>query len=187
MFSEESNMKKTIAILFGLAGFCAPAVAQAQITIDMTKVTCAEYSAMDPVASADFSAWMSGWFNQKANDTVLNVEGFASNVANVKKWCASNPKESVMAGLTRAAQTAPTRTGGAVEIDTAMITCKQLGALDPDRRALVGSWMFGYFNSSKNLSTVDSRYVARNKKVVTGYCKKHGNVKVIEAMAKNYR
>ena len=92
-------MKKSIAMLIGLAGLCAPAVAQAQVTIDMTKVTCAEYSAMDPEASADFSAWMSGWFNQKANDAVINVEGFASNVANVKKWCASNPKELVMAGL----------------------------------------------------------------------------------------
>jgi hypothetical protein len=180
-------MKKTIAILFGLAGFCAPAVAQAQVTIDMTKVTCAEYSAMDPVASADFSAWMSGWFNQKANDTVINVEGFATNVANVKKWCASNPKESVMAGLQRALPTAPVRAGGAVDIDTASITCKQLAALDTDRREMIGSWMGGYFNSTKNLSTIDSRYVARNKKVVAAYCKKHGSEKLMTAIAKNWK
>ena len=38
---------------------------RAQVTIDMSKVTCADYLAMPPDKSRTFSAWMSGYFNQK--------------------------------------------------------------------------------------------------------------------------
>ena len=79
-----------------------PAATQAQVTIDMTRVTCAEYLAMPDDLSSDFSAWMSGWYNQKTGYTKVDLDAYAQNVANVKSWCASNPKETVMAGLQRA-------------------------------------------------------------------------------------
>jgi hypothetical protein len=38
---------------------------RAQVMIDMSKVTCADYLAMPSDKSRTFSAWMSGYFNQK--------------------------------------------------------------------------------------------------------------------------
>lgn len=98
-------MKKT-AIILALAAMSAPSVSRAQVVIDMGKVTCGEYLAMTPEGEKVFSAWMSGWFNQKKGFTTVDLDAYARNVANVKKWCASNPKDSVMGGLQAA-------TGGA--------------------------------------------------------------------------
>jgi acid stress chaperone HdeB len=93
-------MKKLVFCL-ALATAMASAVAHAQLTIDMSRVTCAQYLAMSPAQSADFSAWMSGWFNQKNGYVFVDLNAYARNVANVKSWCASNPTQTVMAGLQR--------------------------------------------------------------------------------------
>jgi hypothetical protein len=88
-------------MLFGLAmvGMIAPSLGHAQAAIDMGRVTCAEYLAMPPEMSADFSAWMSGWFNQKNGYVSVDLDAFHRNVDNVKAWCASNKDSSVMGGL----------------------------------------------------------------------------------------
>lgn len=74
---------------------------QAQVSIDMARITCAQYLAMSPVDSAMFSAWMSGWFNHKKGYVFVDLNAYARNVSNVKSWCARNPAQTVMAGLER--------------------------------------------------------------------------------------
>jgi acid stress chaperone HdeB len=74
-----------------------------------------------------------------------------------------------------------------VVLDLSLITCKQLLDSDPDRQALIGSWMSGYFSASKNLNMLDFRYVERNGKVVRDYCKTHKSDTVMNAMQKNWR
>ena len=48
-------MKRLTLALFGALAVCAPAQAQV-MTFDMSKLSCAEYTALDPDTSADFSA-----------------------------------------------------------------------------------------------------------------------------------
>ena len=74
-----------------------------------------------------------------------------------------------------------------VVLDLSLITCKQLLDSDPDRQALIGSWMSGYFSASKNISTLDFRYVKRNRTVVGKYCKTHKSDTLMNAMQKNWR
>ena len=87
-------MKKLIFCL-AIAAAMPPVGAHAQASIDMSRVTCAQYLAMAPAQSADFSAWMSGWFNQKNGYVFVDLNAYARNVANVKSWCASNPAETI--------------------------------------------------------------------------------------------
>lgn len=94
-------MRRLALAAVAVASLTAP-VAQAQVMIDTTRITCAEYLALGPADSALFSAWMSGWFNQKTGYVSVDLEAFARNVANVKSWCSSNPQQTVMAGLQRA-------------------------------------------------------------------------------------
>ena len=74
-----------------------------------------------------------------------------------------------------------------VVLDLSLITCQQLLAADAERQALIGSWMSGYFSASKNLDTLDFRYVDRNRRVVGNYCKTHKSETVMSAMQKNWR
>ena len=85
-----------------LVGIAAPATTQAQIAVDMSRLTCGQYLAMSPDQSRIYAAWMSGWFNQKHGYTYINLEAYARNVENVKAWCGTNPGELVMTGLERA-------------------------------------------------------------------------------------
>jgi acid stress chaperone HdeB len=74
-----------------------------------------------------------------------------------------------------------------VMLDLSLITCQQLLTSDAERQALIGSWMSGYFSASKNLDTLDFRYVDRNRRVVGNYCKTHKSETVMSAMQKNWR
>ena len=93
---------KALAFCLTLGAAMLASSVQAQVSIDMSRVTCAEYLAMPAAQSATFSAWMSGWFNQKTGYVFVDLDAYAKNVANVKSWCASNPNDTVMAGLQRA-------------------------------------------------------------------------------------
>ena len=71
-------------------------------------------------------------------------------------------------------------------IDLSLITCKELLAADTDRQTLIAWWMSGYFSASKNLNVVDFRYVERNGRVVSNYCKSHKSDTVMNAMQKKW-
>lgn len=76
-----------------------PVVANAQLTIDMGKITCGQYLAMSPSQSDNFSAWMSGWFSYQNRRTFVDILLHQKNIASVKAWCQYHQAESVMAGL----------------------------------------------------------------------------------------
>jgi acid stress chaperone HdeB len=72
-------------------------------------------------------------------------------------------------------------------LDLSLITCQQLLASDTERQALISAWMSGYFSASKNLETLDFRYLERNRGVIGKYCKTHKSETVMSAMQKNWR
>lgn len=92
---------KSLVLALHLAGVGAvlPSAAGAQVMIDMAKVTCADYLAMSPQQARTFSAWMSGYFNQKLGYAWVDLGAYARNIANVKQWCTTYPTETVMTGL----------------------------------------------------------------------------------------
>ena len=96
---------KSRRILVALAAFVLPLSVNAQVMFDTTRVTCANYLAMSPTDARLFSAFMSGWFNQKTGHVTVDLNQYEKNVANVRSWCGTNPNETVIAGLTRATGT----------------------------------------------------------------------------------
>lgn len=67
----------------------------------MTQWTCGQYLAMPADDAANFAAWMSGWYNQKQGYVWVNLQAYERNIANVRAFCAANPKEKVMTALGR--------------------------------------------------------------------------------------
>jgi acid stress chaperone HdeB len=72
-----------------------------------------------------------------------------------------------------------------VVLDMSLITCGQYLKSPEADRAMISSWMSGYFMSSKNLLDVDMRYVQRNHEVIGKYCKKNPRATLMDAVAKN--
>ena len=176
-------MRKLMLLLF-VGAIAAPVPGHAQVTLDMTRITCADYLAMPASQASTFSAWMSGWFNYKFGYVSVGLDDFARNVASVKQWCTSSPGATVMAALDRSVPQPVA--GGQIKVDMSLITCKQLLESDAERQILISSWMSGYFSATKNLNELDFRYVKRNAKVVGNYCKAHKSDTVMNAMQKNW-
>lgn len=93
---------RTFALFVAIAGASLPSIAQAQIMIDMSRITCSEYFALPPNQARMLAAWMSGWFNQKMGYVWVDLDAYARNVANVRLWCETYPDQLVMNGLQRA-------------------------------------------------------------------------------------
>jgi HdeA/HdeB family len=74
----------------------------AQLTVDVSRATCAEFLVMPPDQSRIFSAWLMGYSDQKSDKHLLNFPAYASKVAALRQWCAANPSEVVMTGIERA-------------------------------------------------------------------------------------
>ena len=179
-------MKKTLLLtLLGVVALCAPA--HAQVTYDMSKVTCADYNAMDPAAAQSAAAWMSGWFNQRSDNTVINLEAHRKNVATIKDWCSWNKSGNVMGRIEGAIQDGRAAKGGPTDINAAQITCGEYLGASPDEQLLISSWMGGWFMSSKNLTNVDERYARRNLEKVVEHCKAHKSRNLMETVKENWR
>lgn len=79
-----------------------PSSVSAQVLIDMNRLTCAQYVALPPDQSRLYSAWMSGWFNQRTGYAWIDLAAYQRNIVSVKQWCTTSPGDTVMRGLERA-------------------------------------------------------------------------------------
>jgi hypothetical protein len=169
-----------------LAATIAPGSSHAQMTLDMTRVTCADYLAMPLDRSQIFSAWMSGWFNQRFGYVTVGMADFARNIESVTRWCTMNQQRTIMAALDQSPPQ-PGPPGGQVKIDMSLITCKQYLAGDAQAQQMVGYWTSGYFRASRNQPAFDFQRFADNKRAVVNYCKKRGGETLMSAIQKNTR
>jgi hypothetical protein len=70
--------------------------ARAQVTIDVSKITCEQYVLFTVADPHDIAMWLSGYFNSKANNTVLDTQKFRDHAKLVMDYCQQNFKTPVM-------------------------------------------------------------------------------------------
>ena len=90
---------KLRSVSIALAISILPVVGHAQTIVEMDRFTCAQYLAMPPSLSRDFSAWMSGWFAYQERRTFVDLLMYQKNTESVKAWCRLRPQASVMEAL----------------------------------------------------------------------------------------
>ena len=70
--------------------------ARAQVTVDMSKITCEQYILFTMGDPKDIAMWLSGYYNAKRNNTVLDVQEFREAGKKVMDYCQLNLKTPVM-------------------------------------------------------------------------------------------
>jgi acid stress chaperone HdeB len=70
--------------------------ARAQVTIDVSKITCEQYVLFTVADPRDIAMGLSGYFNSKANNTVLDTQKFRDHARQVMDYCQQNFKTPVM-------------------------------------------------------------------------------------------
>jgi acid stress chaperone HdeB len=70
--------------------------ARAQVTVDVAKITCEQYVLFTVADPHDIAMWLSGYFNSKNNNTVLDTQQFREHAQKVMDYCQLNFKTPVM-------------------------------------------------------------------------------------------
>jgi acid stress chaperone HdeB len=89
-----SRLGRTCWALSFMALAAAPA--HAQVTVDMSKITCEQYILFTMGDPKDIAMWLSGYYNAKRNNTVLDVQEFRDAGKKVMDYCQLNLKTTVM-------------------------------------------------------------------------------------------
>ena len=80
------------AAIVGVVGISGAELAQAQIVVDMAKITCRQYlfdRTISPEAPR-IASWLSGYFNGKRNNTMVDIGTIRSNKDKVEDYCRMN-------------------------------------------------------------------------------------------------
>jgi hypothetical protein len=84
---------------------CLGAVqAQAQVSLDVAKITCRQlfFDKLISPNEKSLAIWLSGYYNAKRNNTVLDLGALAKNVDKVEDYCRLNEDVTVMDAVTKA-------------------------------------------------------------------------------------
>jgi acid stress chaperone HdeB len=78
--------------------------AQAQVSVDVAKITCRQLL-FDKVISPNtksLALWLSGYYNGKRGNTVLDISELAKKTDKVEDYCRMNEDVTVMDAVTKA-------------------------------------------------------------------------------------
>jgi hypothetical protein len=100
------NPSRCVAVLSFV--FCVHSGCQAQTTIDVSKITCDQFT-LSQVANPDYIAiWLSGYYHGKKNQTTIDVESLKANADKVRSYCLYNGTGStLMQAVEKVLQTGP--------------------------------------------------------------------------------
>src|SRR5262245_23106096 len=93
-------LKLMVSGLLFVIGAATTAHAQrAQVTVDVAKITCDQFTSYRIATPRDIAIWLSGYYNGKRGNTVLDTEGLDSDTAKLRDYCLRNPQVPVMQAI----------------------------------------------------------------------------------------
>ena len=89
----KNRMKQMILALAGLT--LAVCSGHAQVTIDVTKITCEKFRNYKMKTSDNIAIWLSGYYHGTQNET-LDPQTLTSNAKKLVRYCADHPEVPVI-------------------------------------------------------------------------------------------
>ena len=93
-------MKSSFLLLVVLI-VAAAQPAQAQVMLDVAKVTCDQWSGYKITNPQNIALWLSGYYNGKHGNTSLDTQGLAADIEKLRDFCITNPQLPVMQAVER--------------------------------------------------------------------------------------
>jgi acid stress chaperone HdeB len=76
--------------------FALEATAQAQVKLDVSKITCDQFTGYKITFPQSIAIWLNGYFHGKVGETVLDVLDLNANAKQLEEYCTRNPRIPVM-------------------------------------------------------------------------------------------
>ncbi|MGA7327115.1 MAG: HdeA/HdeB family chaperone [Rhodomicrobium sp.] len=74
----------------------ASLAARAQESIDVAKITCDQYLGNEVIGPDKIAIWLSGYYNAKRGNTIVEVQEFQANVKKLEEYCFHHKQIRVM-------------------------------------------------------------------------------------------
>ena len=79
--------RKCVRVLVAIVALATYGSAKAQVTVDVTKINCDQFVHHKMSEPRLIAAWLSGYYNAKRNNRVIDLEVFDDNMSKVKNYC----------------------------------------------------------------------------------------------------
>ena len=90
-------MLKLKSLLLGsMFGLLVVSAALAQVTIDVSKITCDQYVLDQVTDFRTITAWLDGFYSGKRNNTVIDVHAVEQIADKVEEYCKSHRDMALM-------------------------------------------------------------------------------------------
>ena len=70
--------------------------ARAQVTVDVSKITCEQFVLYQITDADNIAVWLHGYHSGKRGTTMVDVQTFKQNANKLKRYCRMNIKVTVM-------------------------------------------------------------------------------------------
>src|SRR5262249_54027223 len=84
--AQWSHTMRPIFIVAGLVLWCA-APARAQVAVEVSKITCDQYVHSRIATPRLIAAWLSGYYNAKRDNQVIDLQNFEANLSRLETFC----------------------------------------------------------------------------------------------------
>src|SRR5258708_29703217 len=75
--------------------------AQAQVSIDVAKITCDQFAGYRITDPRNIAIWLSGYYNSKRDNMVIDTQVFNENYTKLRDFCITNPELTVIQAVER--------------------------------------------------------------------------------------
>lgn len=95
-------MLRPIILFVAIISMTTPSTAQDKMVVDISKMTCAEFTKLGLQDFIGVTMWISGYYNASVRNSVIDIYQVAQAAKTVKDQCATSPRATVMSAAERA-------------------------------------------------------------------------------------
>jgi len=88
-----SALAAALGLALSLEGVPA---ARAQVTLEVSKITCEQYHAYKVTNPQNIAIWVNGYYHGKRGDATLDTQRLVENARKLRDYCRRNPQTLVM-------------------------------------------------------------------------------------------
>ncbi|MGJ0452732.1 MAG: HdeA/HdeB family chaperone [Methylocystis sp.] len=97
-------MNRQLIFAGALAAVALAVPANAQVTIEMSEITCKQFAEYDADTQDFVANWMRGYFSSKNNITVIDSRYVRRNTDKITHYCKKKPNSSLMEAIQKNAR-----------------------------------------------------------------------------------
>jgi acid stress chaperone HdeB len=91
-----NTMMKAALVTAGMLTLGTASATRAQVTLDMAKVTCDQFTGYKITNPQNIAIWLSGYHSGARGNTIIDTQALLAKARELQDYCLRNPQTPVM-------------------------------------------------------------------------------------------